>query len=157
MPLSKDEVEKWLNSFAAIMTGVVAATLLLTAMINLSLARWWQALLFNPGGFRQEFHSLRLDWRVAAAILPVAVMSSLLSEGPVQGFAQDAMVLVMALFSVPGLALLHAVVAHKKIHRAALIAVYVLMVFILPQMVMILAATGLTDSWLDFRRRLGIR
>jgi hypothetical protein len=157
MPLSEGEVENWLNSFAAIMTGVVAATLLLTAMINLSLARWWQALLFNPGGFRQEFHGLRLDWRIAAAVLPVAIMSSLLSEGPVQGFGQDAMVLVMAMFSVPGLALLHAVVAHKKIHRAALIAVYVLMIFILPQMVMILAATGLTDSWLDFRRRLGIR
>ena len=157
MPMSAGEIENWLNSFAAVMTGVVASTLLLTAMINLSLARWWQALLFNPGGFRQEFHGLRLDWRIAAAVLPLAVISTLFSEGPIQSFGQDAMVLIMAMFAVPGLALLHAVVAYKKIHKAALITVYVLMVFLLPQMVMILAATGLTDSWLDFRRRLGIQ
>ena len=157
MPMSTGEIENWLNSFAAIMTGVVASTLLLTAMINLSLARWWQALLYNPGGFRQEFHGLRLDWRIAAAALPLAVISTLFSDGPVQSFGQDAMVLIMAMFSVPGLALIHAVVAHKKIHRAALIAVYVLLLFLLPQMVMILAATGLTDSWLNFRRRLGIQ
>lgn len=157
MPMTTGEIENWLNNFAAIMTGVVAATLLLTTMINLSLARWWQAMLYNPGGFRQEFHGLRLDWRIAAAALPLAVMSTLFSDGPIQSFGQDAMVLFMALFAVPGLALIHSVVAHKKLHRAALIAVYVLMLFLLPQMVMILAATGLTDSWLNFRRRMGIR
>ena len=33
-------------------------------IICLMIGRWWQAALYNPGGFRQEFHGLRFDPRV---------------------------------------------------------------------------------------------
>jgi len=153
MHLSGFEVEDWLNNIAAIMTGIVGAGLIYTLMINLCLARWWQALLFNPGGFRQEFHGLRLDWRIAAAALPFAVLSNI---GPdvIQSYCQDAMVIIMALFSLSGLALVHAVVAFKQWPKMVLGIMYALTIFLLPQLVVILAAMGLTDSWLDFRRRL---
>ena len=155
MQLTSFEIEQWLNNFAAIMTGVVSAAMLYTMMINLSLARWWQALKFNPGGFRQEFHGLKLDKRIAAVALPFAVLSSL-GTGAFQAFGQDAMVLIMALFSLSGLALVHAVVAFKKLPKAMLAIMYLMAVFLLPQIVVVLAAAGLTDSWLDFRRRLGM-
>lgn len=154
--LSAAEIEAWLTNIAAIMTGLVAAMLVYSIMINLCLARWWQALLFNPGGFRRDFHGLRLDWRLGVAAVPVALLSSLAS-GSMQGFAQDAMLLIMALFSLHGLALIHAVVAAKGLHWGALAIVYVLLLFLLPQMVMVLAAVGLTDSWLNFRHRLAIK
>jgi len=156
VPLSAGEIEAWLKNLAAIMTGLVAAMLVYSVMINLCLARWWQALLFNPGGFRSEFHGLRLDWRIGVGALPIVLLSSLTSGG-LQGFAQDAILLIMAMFSLTGLALVHAVVAARSMHRGSLAGVYILMLFILPQMVMVLAAVGLTDSWLDFRRRLNIR
>jgi len=151
--LSAAEIDAWLHNIATIMTGLVAAMLVYSIMINLCLARWWQALLFNPGGFRSDFHGLRLDWRIGVAALPMVLVSAL-TTGIVQGFAQDAILLVMAMFSLAGLALVHAVVAARGFHRGALVVVYVLMLFILPQVVMVLAAAGLTDSWLDLRRRL---
>jgi len=156
VPLSAAEKDQWVRSIADMTTGLMAAMLVYTVTINLCLGRWWQALLFNPGGFRQEFHHLRLDWRLAVAAVPVAVLGSL-AGGSVQGFAQDAMLLIMALFSLNGLALVHAVVKAKGLHWGILAAMYILVVILLPQMAMILAALGLSDSWLDFRRRLAIK
>ena len=40
--------------------GILAAGNAVTAVLSLLLARYWQALLYNPGGFRVEFHRLRL-------------------------------------------------------------------------------------------------
>jgi len=154
--MTADEIDAWLRNVAAIMTGLVAAMLVYSVMINLCLARWWQALLFNPGGFRSDFHALRLDRRVGIAALPVVLISAF-TTGAIQGLAQDAIFLVMAMFSLSGLALVHALVAARGVHRGALVVLYILMLFILPQMAMVLAAVGLTDSWLDLRRRLTVR
>ena len=33
----------------------------LTALVGLLVGRWWQATLFNPGGFQKEFHALRFS------------------------------------------------------------------------------------------------
>jgi len=154
--LTAAEIDAWLHNVAGIVTGLVAAMLVYSIMINLCLARWWQALLFNPGGFRRDFYALRLDRRLGMFALPLVLLGSLAS-GLLQGFAQDAILLIMAMFSFAGLALVHAVVAARGIHWAALAAMYFLMLFILPQIAMVLAALGLTDSWLDLRRRLIVK
>ena len=41
----------------------------------LFLARWCQAALYNPGGFRKEFHQIRLS-QTAGAILLLALIIS---------------------------------------------------------------------------------
>ena len=155
MPLSIAEREQLLHNIADKTTGLMAAMLVYSVTINLCLGRWWQGLLFNPGGFRREFHQLRLDWRLSIVALLLALVAAL-AGGSVQGFAQDAMLLMMALFSLHGLALVHAVVRARGLHWGILTAMYVA-VFILPQMAVILAALGLSDSWLDFRRRMAIK
>merc|ERR1711916_281673 len=40
--------------------GIVATVVAIGAIPCLILARWWQVVLYNPGGFRQEFLSLQL-------------------------------------------------------------------------------------------------
>ena len=156
VPMSAAEQEQFLRSIADMTTGLMAVMLVYSVTINLCLGRWWQAMLFNPGGFRREFHQLRLDWRLSILVLLLALIAGL-ANGNVQGFAQDAMLLIMALFSLHGLALVHAVVAARGMHWGILMAVYVLVVFISQVAVMILAALGLSDSWLDFRRRMAIK
>ncbi|NNC54346.1 MAG: hypothetical protein HKO07_01350, partial [Pseudomonadales bacterium] len=41
--------------------GMIAIMQSITVAFSLLVARWWQAMLYNPGGFREEFHALRLQ------------------------------------------------------------------------------------------------
>ena len=43
------------------MTGAFAASLYVQFLLALLLGRWWQAVLYNPGGFGAEFRGLRLS------------------------------------------------------------------------------------------------
>src|SRR3569832_1316830 len=63
-----------LEEAAPHMTGMAVAALVLGLMLSLLLARWWQALLYNPGGFRREFHALRLSRGFAALALAVLLV-----------------------------------------------------------------------------------
>ena len=150
--LSPGEASDMLDGMARMMTGLVAAVLLYSTMINLSLARWFQGMLYNPGGFQQEFHSLFIEKRVAivAALIGVAGMI-FAGQG---GISQDLMILVVALFSIHGLALVHGVIGITGMGRGWLIALYVGLLIVPPHIAMMLAMIGYIDSWADIRGRL---
>ncbi|MCU7960428.1 MAG: DUF2232 domain-containing protein [gamma proteobacterium symbiont of Bathyaustriella thionipta] len=130
-----------------------AAGIYLQLALTLLLARWWQALLFNPGGFQQEFHALRLHYWVAFVVLAAALISQLLSSGPSHWAAYILLLFGSGLF-IQGLAVVHGVVGKAKAHVAWLIAVYVFMLLALPQVAVLLAFIGLSDRFLDFRMRV---
>jgi len=136
-----------------IMTGTIAAVMLLNIMISLLIARWWQAMLYNPGGFRQEFHRLRLGKTAAIAAILVSVLAAA-GSGKVAALAMDLMPLLTALYLIPGFALVHGVVAAGKGHVMWLVLLYGLFVIAMPQMIVLLAVTAFTDSWVDYRQRL---
>lgn len=110
-------------------------------------ARWWQALLYNPGGFRQEFHSLRLPPRVA---MPLAGLFLAAGFG-VPVLAGWVLYFVMPLFFA-GLALVHGLVGLKRLSGLWLGAFYVLLLS--PVVAQLLTVAALFDSWYDFRRRV---
>ena len=147
------EVEVILAELSKVMTGVAAAGLVLNTILCLYLARFWQALLFNPGGFREEFHGLRLGKGLAMLSLAFIAMS-LLSLGAVSHMAGEIVIVILSLYILQGLALLHAVVAQREMHVAWLVVTYLLMLFVLPQLTVLVALIGLVDTWADFRRRL---
>jgi len=132
-----------------ILPGLFASSFMVGAMLSLFLARWWQAVLYNPGGFGREFRMLNLG-KVSALVTLLIAASALL-------FASDtlnAMLLVVfVLYLNQGIAVLHAVFAGRQLNRVWLYLVYGLMFFI-PQVVVLLAMAGLADTWIDFRRRL---
>ncbi len=150
--LSTEEASEMIAGMAQMMTGLVAAVLLYSTMINLALARWFQSMLYNPGGFQQEFHSLRLDKRVA-------IVAALIGAGGMifagqGGISQDLMILVVALFSIHGLALVHGVVGLSGMGRGWLIALYVGLLIVPPHIAMMLAMVGYIDCWADIRGRM---
>ncbi|PCI12136.1 MAG: hypothetical protein COB71_10430 [Thiotrichales bacterium] len=150
--LSAGEASDMLEGMARMMTGLVAAVLLYSTMINLSLARWFQGMLYNPGGFQQEFHALFLEKRVA-------IVAALIGAGGMifagqGGISQDLMILVVALFSIHGLALVHGVIGITGMGRGWLFALYVGLVIVPPHIAMMLAMVGYIDSWADIRGRL---
>lgn len=45
-----------------------------TALAGLLVGRWWQAMLFNPGGFQREFHALRLSPFITISLLMLSIV-----------------------------------------------------------------------------------
>ncbi|RMD78579.1 MAG: hypothetical protein D6809_05515 [Gammaproteobacteria bacterium] len=140
---------------APILTGLLAALLYLSAVGSLLLGRWWQALLYNPGGFRREFHGLRLSRLFAFLTLGVGILS--LFPGPVGLVAGNVLLVLVVAYAVHGLALAHGVAAARRAHVGWLFALYVLAVVALPQVALALAVAGWADTFVDFRGRLAGR
>lgn len=126
--------------------GVRSASLMAIALL---LARWWQAMLYNPGGFREEFHSLRLP-------MPV-VIGSIAGGLLIAQTGHDYQVWI-ALFALPfivaGFALAHGVVGIRRWGRGPLIALYISWLVAWELVTGVLLLLALIDSWWDFRGRL---
>lgn len=153
-PLEPEEVELAMATLSRVMTGIAAAGMVLNSLLCLFLARGWQAQLYNPGGFRSEFYELRLGKGAALASLAVIVLT-MLPMGGLSGVATEVMIVVLSLYVVQGLAMIHAIIAMKKLHVAWLIALYLVAFFVLPQLMALVALAGLIDTWVDFRQRIG--
>jgi hypothetical protein len=135
---------------SGLMTGIIAVSVFTSTVLGLLMARAWQAQLFNPGGFGQEFQELRLGKWPAIITLALFVLAVLLKQSALQ----ELLLLFLVPFFFQGLAVMHALNRKFGWHAAVLIVMYVLMFIALPQMMAMLTATGLIDSFADFRRRL---
>jgi hypothetical protein len=136
-----------LESWAPFLPGQAASAALLFVLLGLFLGRWWQALLFNPGGFRPEFHQLRLGRPLA--LLALALFGAAILSGwpPLTNLA----LVLGTLYTVQGIALVHAVAFNRQLSPAWLLLFYLLLVPLLSQLVM---ALGIADAWADFRVRI---
>ncbi len=121
--------------------------LMFLALVLLMLARSWQAGLYNPGGFRDEFHRLRLSWKTAAGLLLMFTLA---------GLGTPVLQPLTLFFVLPllfaGVALVHGIAGLKKWPGAVLVIFYVALLS--PIMTQILVLAAITDSWYDFRSRL---
>lgn len=134
-----------------VMTGLLASGLLLATLISLLLGRWWQSLVVHPGGLRQEFHALRLGQ--AASLVALALLGlSLVAHGVTGALFEQWLILLLVPFTLVGLAVIHALAAARHWKRGWLVVLYVLM-GLLPQALMLVAAIGWLDPWADPRRR----
>lgn len=130
------------------LAGMFATVLCIGSFISLVLARYWQAALFNPGGFQQEFHQLRLDkvWLVFSLAATIVLLS----------FGKQYITWVwLVLFPVlvTGFALFHAVAKHKKLKKHWYVIFYIIVLLgDIPKMILVLFA--LADSVSDFRGKL---
>ncbi len=136
-----------------IFTGIVASALALNAVLSVVLARWFQSLLYNPGGFTKEFQGLRFGRPMALALLiPGAV--AMLGDNVVTAFSTNLFVLVMMMYSLHGAAVFHYVAAEKRINKFVIAVIYFLMMFVIPQLLFVFVLLGVTDTWFDIRARM---
>jgi len=120
----------------------------LNVIASLLLARWWQSLLYNPGGFQQEFHNLRFHVVIASALMLIVVICNLL---PAEYMTWASMVGMPLLLS--GVSFAHFGAKLLGLGTVWLIFMYVGLVLFSP-LSMVLIAVGFLDSFLDFRTRL---
>tara|TARA_R110002110_G_scaffold26911_1_gene98479 strand:- start:111538 stop:112440 length:903 start_codon:yes stop_codon:yes gene_type:complete len=127
--------------------GMLGAANAIFSVLCLLLARWWQAALYNPGGFAGEFRALYYPPAVSSLLVVVALgLASLGLE-----YRSWAAICLVPL-TAAGLALLHARVAIRGRGTGLLAGFYIAWVlFDLAKIMVVIAAVA--DSWLGFRQR----
>ncbi|BAQ72267.1 MULTISPECIES: hypothetical protein [Pseudomonas] len=134
---------------APVLTGLIAALLQAVSVLSLILGRYWQAVLYNPGGFGREFRAIRIP--LGPAMLLLACMLVGPNFGP-----QLAMLTPMC--SIPlvfaGLALIHGLVAQGQLARFWLVGLYVTLLPFMQLIYPLLVVVAIVDSLVDFRGRL---
>lgn len=127
--------------------GMLGAANAVFSVLCLLLARWWQAALYNPGGFGSEFRALYYPPAVSTVLLVAAL--ALASFGlEYRSWASICLVPLTA----AGLALLHARMQMRGRSMGLLVGFYVAwLLFDLAKIMVVIAAVA--DSWLGFRQR----
>ncbi|HYQ38486.1 MAG TPA: hypothetical protein VER09_06070 [Pseudomonas sp.] len=146
--LTAEEKSRLGALLAPVLTGLMAGLLQVLSLLSVLLARYWQALLYNPGGFGREFRAVRLPLPMVLALLAGVV---LLPELDLQ------LVMLMPLCSVPlafaGVALLHGLAAQGRLARFWLVGLYVSLPMFMQLVYPLLVVLAVVDSLFDFRGR----
>jgi hypothetical protein len=146
-----ENVKQMIDLMAPYMTGIAAAGVVFSMLLGLFLGRWWQAMLYNPGGFRQEFLGLKVQPRLA--VISIAIMAvAIVSSGVVSQIAWNTAILMFVLYTFIGTAVLHTVFSRMKIGQYAVPMFYITLFFI-PHSLLPVALVGFSDTWLDIRKR----
>lgn len=145
----EEQLQVFEQMASVLLTGVLGALLQVVTLLSLMLARYWQALLYNLGGFGKEFQALRFS-PTQAGLLVLGVLLA-----PNLGIS--ALLALAPLCSVPlvlaSLALVHGMVAQGRVPRFWLVGLYVSLVLFLQFIYPLLAILAVVDSLFDFRGR----
>jgi hypothetical protein len=147
-----EDIQRTVDVLSHYMTGVVAAGTVFGLLFGLFLGRWWQSVLYNPGGFRQEFLSLSTHPRLAIGSI-VVVAIALLSSGVISEIFWNITILLFVLYVFIGAAVLHTVFASMKMSRY-LVPMFYLTLFLIPHAMLPVAIVGLSDAWLNLRNKI---
>lgn len=132
---------------ATFILGMLAYGMAFPAVVGLIVGRWWHSLVENPGGFGAEFQALKLH--PVQAIVCMAASVYCLFQG--LNYA-----LWAALFALPlvlqGVAMVHRLVAIKRLGIQWLIVFYAVLILLEPA-TQLLAVLAFLDTWLNFRER----
>ncbi len=149
-----DKLKHGLSVASHYMTGILVTGTVSTLILSLLVGRWWQANLYNPGGFRTEFLLVKSRSLVAYVCLCVFVIA-IIANGSLGEATQNMSVLAFFLYLVVGTAVLHVLVSATKLKRMLLPAFYVT-VLLIPHAMLPVALVGFTDTWQNWRRRVAV-
>jgi hypothetical protein len=135
-------------------TGVMTAFILFNAMIQLIVARWWQAIVFNPGSLRRELRNIRLS-KLAGGLFILSLVLSYFDNSVIT----DIMPVLYLLFAAAGLSLIHYLIGllQSPMVWFWLVFLYISIIFALPLSLWLVGILGLLDVWMDIRKKVGIR
>jgi hypothetical protein len=129
--------------------GAIAMMLSVGCIISLMIARWWQALVFNPGGFQDEFHQFAIETRAAAFLVGVILLGFVLPREYQLWITLPAIPLLLA-----GLALIHHTVKLLQLGGHWLVIMYLGLLLLGAPLAVFLMGLAIGDSFLDLRKKL---
>ena len=128
--------------------GLYGTMLVFSSFLSLVLARSWQARLYNPGGFQQEFHRLRLG---KSELIILVLLSGLFMQLDSQYMTWVWIALFPLL--IAGIALCHAVAKQRQLRIQWYVIFYFVLLFWGPLKVFVVVL-AILDSLLDIRNRV---
>lgn len=144
------QLEVMLDAWSPRMTRIFGAVSVVGLVGTLLIARYWHAMLDNPGGFGREFRQLRLGTTAMGASVVVGIASWMIGASQL---ASDLMGPLSAMLAFQGLAVMHFFAHARKISMAWMVAMYGLLA-VLPHLALpFLALTGLVDGLINLRAR----
>lgn len=118
----------------------------LLSIVSLLVARYWQALLYNSGGFREEFYQLRM---------PIGVMTALVIGMLIVPNLIDSLVVLTFACSIPlvfaGLSLIHALFAKAQMN-VGIVVFYIMFIVAIYVFYPLLVILAIVDSFLNLRK-----
>lgn len=146
------QIEQLFAAIAPLAAGLFAASLMVGLVLSLFIGRGWQALLYRPGAFGDEFNRMRFG-KLAAIVTLVLVVLGL---SGVSGVVPNLVIVLGTAYMFYGLAVMHGMLRERNNGSRWLFALYVLML-IAPQVAILLVLLGLADTWVDFRGRFAVK
>lgn len=146
-----EEIKQTVQTLSHYMTGGIVAGTVYGLLFGLFLARYWQSALYKPGGFREEYLSLRVHPKVATVSLLIIVIAWFMS-GTIAEIGWNITILFVVLYTFVGTAILHTAFSALKTKRFMVPFLYVTLVMI-PHMIPVVIIVGFVDAWLDLRNK----
>ena len=148
--LSTEQQAVLMERMAVIGLGLQAALLLLVDLVWLCFARYWQALIYNPGKLQSELYSVRMPiWASIMMVLLCAV-----AWGLRVGIIVDIMPSLLLCFALAGLSVMHYMIKARQRSWIWFLLMYLAMFFLLPYMLVALLVVAVSDSVFNLRRRV---
>ncbi len=144
------DLQQKIDMLVHYMTGIIAAGSVCGLLFGLFLGRWWQANLYNPGGFKQEFLFLQCKGRLSVGAFAL-VGIALATSGVISEIVWNTTILLFVLFAVTGTAVLHTVFSKMKLERFIVPMLYITL-FLIPHAILLVVLVGLSDPWLNLRK-----
>jgi hypothetical protein len=157
-----DDLAQVTETAAQYMTGSLVASMVLSMALVTLIARWWQSMLYNPGGFREEFLGLRLGY--TQVLLGLALfLGAMLSRYPMMG---EMAVVSLILFVLQGLAIVHQAIAKTKTPALWLGVFYTILlssylvsgnassILFFSVLLAGICALGIIDTFIDLRAKM---
>lgn len=133
------------NIIPSIVTSITITSAQITSILSLMIARYWQAALFNTGGFSAEFTKIRIPL-TTALLLPLFLLIGFISP--------SLMIIVLPCYSVvfffSGISLVHRASLYKKNSNFWLTGFYINLVLFIPIVYPLIVIIGFTNSLLHF-------
>lgn len=130
------------------MNGLLTSSIILLVVLGLIIGRYWQAKLYKPGAFGEEFRQITFGKTLGLITILVLIAGSL-SKDVI--FFTDLQRGFILLFMLQGLAVVHYLVKDKQYGTGVLSLTYCV-ILLLPIVSLFITAMGIMDNWFNFRR-----
>lgn len=141
------QLEQVYEIISPLVSTFIISGFVISLITTLLMARWWQSVLFNPGGFRDEFYSLRLPRTlVFPTLLGLFVLLFTADNGSL--VFRDVMVLILILYLYQGLSAVHGFIHIKGLSKLWLVSMYVLFFLVPYALLLFVTCVGIANACL---------
>jgi hypothetical protein len=151
---SEIELQQAISNMSRFMTGLLVTGYISGLLLGLIIGRWWQSVLYNPGGFRQEYLALRAH-PVFAIVSVIVLLLAIFGSGILSEVAWNVVIPIFLFYVFIGTAIAHSLIAAMKA-KTYLLPVFYVLLFLIPHVLLPVALMGLSDTWLNLRNKISM-